>query len=743
MEPTGFEQLELLDLDPKTRKVIEGSRILTPGQAVGLYVKFRDGDDTSSINRARLDGMFDGTPPYDQAVLKATGQGHRCNLNFGEAQRMLDMAMSGYVDLINSVRNLVSVQSTMGEPGMKLRQDAIISEEITNVLRGWRDFDSLYLRLVTFYIKHGVGIAYFENSHDWRWKVCGLSDFVIPRQTPASENAVEIAFSRASYTVHELYAKIRDPEKAESDGIHVGEVKRAILEEANRDGKAKGAALSNWEDVESRLKNGDLYMGLQSKAVSVIHTWVREMDGVSISHYMCLENKPREWIYKGFKRFKSSDQAFIFFTYGTGNNGTFHSIRGLGQRIYAHVQVSNRLRCQMVDAAAMASTVMLRPDNPRALQELSYSYWGPYSILSDRVDIVTKEAPDLTKSVVPAITDLSRQLQESVDFYSTSGAAQGSPYRTKMQVQAELESATRLASANLNLFYSAWHRVLRESSRRLINGSLSDPEVREFYRRLKERNISPEVVKSVDHRKTRAMEAIGAGNPSARAVALNDIADMMGSMAERGRRNALFDRAASRVGYEMAGRYFEEPEAPSYEMAFKIAELENNQLMRGDQIQVQSGELHESQLQVHIPRANQVVQQIETGEIDPMQSLSGLKSLLSHISQHADELAGDPLAETIVAAAREVLNNAGNVVENMERKIRAEQRRQAESGQPEGDEGAVDLKRQAAELDMQITREKADLEMSILEARAEQERRIRDAKAAGDLERTQRTEVAL
>jgi hypothetical protein len=752
--PSGLQQLEtldLLDFDPRTGKAVTPpeSRVTSVAPALALFGTLLKGDESSSINRARVDAMFDGAPPYDPKVLQSTGQGHRCNLNFGEAQRMLDTAMAGYVDLLNSVDYLAQVSTTSAEPGERLRYNHIIAEEVTRTFRKWPSFHGSFLRLATQFIKHGVGVAFYEDNIDWRWKVTGLSDFIIPRDTLATEEAVEVAFAPASYMVHELYSHIKNEGAATTRGWDVQEAQR-VLQTASRDDKTPDQAVQ-WEEAERRIKNNDVIHGQQAKKVDIVHMWVREMNG-TISHFIFAARNPEGFLYKSVGRFKTVDEAFVVFSYGVGNNGTYHAVRGLGQRIFSHVQASNRLRCQLIDGAAMASTIMIRPESARALSDLSYSYWGPYSILSDRAEVIDKGSVDLTKSTVPAINDLSQQLRESAGFYGTGGASAGSPYRTHLQVQAELEDATRLASANLNLFYAAWTRLMRESTRRLVSGKSKDAETRDFHRRLAARGVPMDVLKSIDYTETYAVRAVGAGNASARAMALTDLTSLLPELNEMGKRNLIFDRVASRVGYDMARRYVEEPQDPQYSVEGQLAEMENILMSGGKDLPVEPAMMHETHLERHLPDVNRIIQSIEIGELDPMQELQGLQIKLAHIDAHTQNLAGRQSAGGIFASARQTLNNAGNVVKNMERKIKAMQRREAEAAQAAQEEAAqaggdppqapaesdqlLQLKMAAAQLDMQIKQAKADVDMEIKQAKAAQDRALKDAEVAQRLGNT-------
>ena len=102
-------EIEALDslgsLDKKGKPV--KSRIKDVKSALSIFHTLRKADEGSSINRARVDAMFDGESPYSSAQLTSSGQGLKTNLNFGESQRLLDIALSAYVDLYSSLEKLV------------------------------------------------------------------------------------------------------------------------------------------------------------------------------------------------------------------------------------------------------------------------------------------------------------------------------------------------------------------------------------------------------------------------------------------------------------------------------------------------------------------------------------------------------------------------------------------------------------------------------------------------------------
>lgn len=731
---TALNELDLLNLDAKTATPPE-SRLRDVKSALSIFSTLRMADEKSAQNRARYDAMFDGAPPYDQRVLVSTGQGARTNLNFGEATRYLDISMSAFVDLYSSLERLVRVHVTLGEPTQRNEAEDIIAEEATATHRDWPESHASFLRLCNEFVKHGVGVTYFDSPKDWRYRVSGLSDFLIPRQTKASEEAIEVACVRRQYLLHELWGYIRNPDVAERLGWDVEEVKRIIMHNARTSGRNGAHTYTDWESTQRELKNNDLYTGIENTAVDVINMWVREFDG-SITYIMFAEEGPKTFMFREDKMFARAEHAFLLFAFGVGTNGTYHSVRGLGNRIFNHIQTSNRLRCQRIDSAMLAGAVMIQPESQRALADLSFTMYGPYSILSPNVRLIEKAAPNLTQNMDPALADIQQQLQMNVDLVSSYGN-QSSPYRNELQTEHDLAVASRLSGSTLNLFYASFTRLMREFVRRLVQGDASrDPAVKDFYARCAARGVPAELIRSIDHSKTAAVRAIGAGSAANRLLALRELRAIAGDFDETGRRNLIRDMTAERVGRDLASRYAPAAPEPRQGVDTKLAMLENPTLTAGGEVPVLDSELHGDHLRVHAPLLQELLLALDTGQADPVAALPAVQALHAHIGTHAQYLALSPLAAAEIGPIKQLLQMGDEAITNTTRKIQAAQRRaaaEAPAPAPEGAPSETEMKLQEHQLKMQLAQEKAALDLQIREAKANQDLALKDAAAAASL----------
>jgi hypothetical protein len=720
------------------------SRVKDADSLREIYKRLKDADRVASSNRAEVQAMFDGQPPYDEAELRATGQAFRCNLNFDEASSLLEQSVGQYTDLLNSVENLVTVKTRVGSEAQRAEWEPIIAEEVTHLLRAWPEFHTKYLLLAHHFISHGVGIALFEDEVDWRWSVIGLGDFLMPRKTLASEGELEIAVARRSYQAHQLYRYIEDPETAAKTGWDVEAVREALL--GAKPKTIGSTAVGEWEEYQTELKNNDLhYTHASASEIKVLHGWVQEFTG-EVSHYIALEDDTAEnkWLYSCRCRFPSPSHAFVVFPYGVGSNGYYHSIRGLGHRIFPHIQVSNRLRSQLVDGAMLASSLLIVPETEEALDSLAFSYYGPYAVMNPGFNIAERAVPDFSKNVLPVLADMTEIVGKKVGQYNVSEPA-SSREKTRYEVQAQLQEQARVSTASLNLFYEPWNRLLRSVVSRLIRRDYSvlDPggrEVIEFRKRCLERGVPSEALYKIDVASVKAVRALGNGSEQMRTLALTEFTEMIGSLDDVGRRNLIRDRIAARIGYESADRYAPKPTPDGRPvMDEKIAELENGQMRMGSELRVLPNENHIVHARIHLQAMAQVADSVEQGQVPVEQVIDFLAKLFTHTEPHVAEASRDALLAEEAASLRKALQNFGEIVTNGLRKVKAAQEKAQEEqvaagpmAQPQVPQIDPQLESKVAEhqMKLQMMQEQHQAKMQMQIAEAQQKLALRDAETA-------------
>jgi hypothetical protein len=731
---SGLAELDNLEtIDEKGRPPV-GSRLKKAQDARNLYMDMVRDDEGSAANRAMTQGMKDGDPPFDQAKLNASGQGARSNANFLAGHVLISNACNGFIDIVTSVPKLVTIQTEFGEAQERTRNNDIIAAEATRTLRKWGSFMPNFIRITDLFVTHGVGIAFFPTTNNFRFDVAGFGDFLIPRQTPASEEKITYAIARKDTMVTDLYAAIENPEMATKAGWNVPAVRDAIHKATTKSSQGEAG---EYERFQQQIKNNDLQTNRNFPHVPVLHIYVREFDG-SYSYFQCEKDGSGEFLFAHPSKYKNVEEAFIFFCYGVGN-GTYHSIRGLGNLIFALVQLQNRLMCQFSDGAMLGSAMMIQPESAKAMEEFALQYYGPYAVISPGVEIKERQVPNLTQSSIPMLQEVKAQLDRNASqFRAPEG---GGAYQNQTNVEQQLDAVSQGDSGAVDLFYASWDRAIRESVRRLITGPKTDPLVKEFHARLEKQGITKEVLDSVDHDSTYAYRALGAGNPAARSVGFSRLLQLLPNLDEIGRKNLIYQFVADIVGYQNADQFASLPDQDRLGDAAKLAEIENKLMMMGIPMEVRSDEMHGTHALIHAPAFIEILEKIEVGEMDPMENIDGLMASLDHLSQHTEQLAQDPTQRVLFGQLRETVNNLGQVVGNMQRKIRSERRKMEAQQQQQPAEGAeapaqdpkvrlAELQVATAELKYQLTQAKGEIEVATLQAKSQQSLALTDLKAA-------------
>ena len=725
--------IELATLTPSGQPVQE--RIKSVQDAHAIYLAMRQADDASALDRQKIQAVIDGEPPYSPAQLKSLGQGYRANLNFGEAAASLEAALSAYSDLVNSVPCLINVKTSEGDPAQRLEWEQIISEEFHRMLVGWDEFYYKQQMLAHQFIAYGVGVAFFEDSRNWKWNVCGLKDFRVPRGTPSCDTKIEVATIERNFLVGELYKYIENPTVAAELGWNIEVTKKVILEST----ETGTATERDWENLQQELKNNDLvYSHARSKVVRAVHYFVQEFDG-SVSHYIGTRTgDEKDFLFKRPSRFSHPNEAFVLFTYGVGTNGLLHSIRGLGYKLFPFIQLSNRLRNQVIDGAMLSSALMIQPATGEDVSNLSLVYNGPLSILPPGINVVDKAFPNLAGNVLPIIRDLEVTRTNNTGGYAVRQIMPDGDARTATEVNAQIAQQSVLSSNALNLYYIPWQKLLSEQFRRVatLNYRSDEPggrEVLDFRRKLERRGVPWSAVQKVYN--VSAVRAIGGGSPGARLQAFNEFLQIMPRFDEIGQRNLIRDRVAARVGYDQVDRYIPKGELERVPVDAKIAELENNAMQSGRGVSVNPGENHAVHARIHLEDAVQFVQALQQNAVDPQLAFAYLQLQLPHSSQHVQALAQDKSRQAEINQYNEVLNLMREAVENIGKQLASAQEQammQAQQQQQQG--GGIDpqtaMALQKAQVEARIKMEQAQLDGQIRAADARQKLAIRDAESA-------------
>jgi hypothetical protein len=689
-------------------------------------------DQNASRERAAIQAQIDGSQPYDQKKREENGQGQLANINFLEAWARIGDAAALFVDLINAVRCIGIPRTRFGSPEEREEWEAVMAEEFhETVVNVWEGFHYAYYNLCLEFLKFGFGVGFWDDDKDWRWRPLGLQDFKIERGTDATENSLDIAVSFKRYSVTQLYSYIRNEEYAKQMGWDCELVRKAIIECCNGMSSAMNQWY-DWEAIQAQIKaNSFYYDNTDRYGVALAHYYVKEWDG-SVSHLITHEEMDfGGFLYKRYSEFESLNQTMVIFTYGVGTNGQYHSIRGLGQQLFAPIQLINRSRCAMIDMSLTACQIGVIPQTQDDASKLEPISCGPFLIFPAGTTFGNYGIPNVGQNAMPVINELSNVVVNNTGSYQNRTAPVSSVERTKFEVQSELSNQSQLGQSMLNLFYTSWKKLLTEKFRRMAQNNIcaSDPGGKmaiDFIKRCLNRGVPRQAIEMVYT--VEPEKAIGYGSPQARLLAFDRVSQMMAALDDTGRTNLIRDMIASSLGYNAVDRYMPKLGEKRGTQDDRNAEFENAAMRGNSPAQVFNNDNHLVHLRVHLSDVVPILTAIEQGQADPQQFMDYLISQLGvenepgHSGIHLQMIKPWEGNKQEAAQLGKIYQQARAAFSKIFQQIQAQMQQQMEAmqeqaAQQQAQGGQVDpdlqMKMQKHELEMQILSQKAELNNAI------------------------------
>lgn len=643
------------------------SRIGSAFSAYSILDRLIKADNQRSNLRGKVQGLIDGNQPYLAEDLKRYGQGHRSNFNTREAEAIRDSRKASYYELMMGVANYADIFVESGTPEEQ-KYGPIISAGFHDLLNSWNGFLLNMLLHQDQMITWGIGHCFFPDPIDFRFEAVRIGSFLVPERTKASIDKIPLAVVRSSMEVYELFSYVKDEETekfAQESGWNTAMIKKILARQATSTSKDTHQT-GEWESLQAELKSNQFSMSYSKddNSIKVSRIFCVEYDG-SVSMFIISEmledNEVKQgesdtdrFLYRKISKFKSLDQTVQLFFAGIGE-GTYHSIKGLGAKVYALCVTNNRLINTLVDSAMLASTVLVQGGaNAATAEQSGVIRIGPLSRLPDGYTVVdAKFRPDLdAASGVSGIISgiLNRNIgRNRPDIMDTDKVSEQTVMNAKMRAYDE----ARLETADVHLYYMYLDGLYKEVLRRVLSEEYTKFDggydlVMKFRKYCKDQGV-PSKFMNPDMLKIKANRAIGYGSPVMRSIITAEILGISGQLKERGKENALNDYILTRVGPEKLSRYVDEVDTNLIQStAHVIAGLESNDHAEGVQTDVGVDDPHVIHLIVHFGKVMPRIQ--EFGQTKDMNIAISLQTYLAaelpHMAQHIDNLKGDTARTT-------------------------------------------------------------------------------------------------
>lgn len=467
--------------------------ISNASQALDIATRLQTNDLYRDVRRARVLSAFNGSPPYDDADLLNKAQSYRYNVSFGFMEGVVGRAVVPYNDLTLNIGELTEIEADL--PDAKLK---IIQNEFGNAIKKWGKWPKMISRLNQDLVLNGYNCLIYPSDYDPFPTFVDQSRGYVDEGTPNDVNDVECFVWKKSYLIHELYAKIADPEVAEKAGWNVKNVRKALEQAMPEDLLANtGNTSGTWTALEKQIRGGALWASIVgARMVDTFHTFSTELDG-SVTHFIVTKTEQGDDVdspelFKKRDRFDSMSDFLVYFDLETGD-GTWHGSRGLGQRSFNTHKAVDKLRCSALDQVFSSGQVILQPADQSSQEDFTLVMMGPFAVIPPGVEVSATTIPSLPQTTFAAdqlLTGASEQRIGDIVPQISYNPNQAAETATAAKINAGRSAA--VTTGNLKRYIDPISQAISIMVRRLLKKNSPNPFAKSFQKALKEKGLTDE-----------------------------------------------------------------------------------------------------------------------------------------------------------------------------------------------------------------------------------------------------------
>lgn len=613
--------------------------------------------------RSSIDRLVAGFPTYSLETLRKKNQAWRARVNYRESEGLLQARQTPFYDMVTEVNPCIEICLDYGKG---VNQTDWAQKMAANfhwmLMKGWRSSLNYHLPLQQLeMLKHGLGFHIWPGAPNvWIPRTPRTGSILFPEDCSVNiHEDLDYFMLRDFLPAYVLYACIRDEEIATQLGWNVDAVWSGLAQASKN--KQRSDNRANLESFQREMRRGDIGTTMSRQSGLWLNTlFVREFDSGKVSQYTVAEtvtvNAPKSGSRKvdAFKdclfrkRNRFEEWPLVLFPYDIGD-GDLHSIRGLGARTKDFFELANRIRNAMADQVLVGSTMNVKQTGSTDPDKLKLMRLGMMSIIPQGLEPITGiKFQDLSQGPLALLSNLGGTLRENNESYiggvpdpKDRETAQSFSMRAQQSAMVGKGSHSLYAS-NLCQFYDRIIRVVARPDAVHADG-LSGRLAMEFRRRCQKDGIPDE---AFDHiYEVNEVTSTGAGSAAARLDALMTIFKVIYPVTTEERKinieRDLVSALATAAKTDRYARGHDDNKLPDDDMS--LAAQENNGLAQGGDAIVSETQNDVNHLESHLAKANELVQLVMGGGMDPVQGLAAIQKFGQHCAKHLEKLQTNPM----------------------------------------------------------------------------------------------------
>ena len=720
---------------------VPNTRVTDPIVARQIADDIIDQNDRRLDRNSRVKGLVDGNPPYSASALAKAGQKYRSNFNSGQALSFLQTSLTAYYDLFAEVPTYATITCDSGNPDKDDEWGKILTEEFDEIQRQDPCLDYGIQLSQHDMVLYGSGPVLWERDDDWVTYPKKHDRVLLANNEPSDLNRWTKAVVREVFTPAELFKYINDPDVASKVGWDVEAVRRSILSATDE----FATYPKDWERQQQSIRNNDLEYTNPDQVINVARLFFKEFpnkdnkEGGITEVWVNLDHD-YGFLYRKTRKYKNWNQIMCPFMLDRGD-GTYHSIKGIGVRMFPFLWTKERLTNSIADNAFVMSSLHIRNQQTGSATPDSMVHMGPFTIWKSNFEPMNfNQIGSSMEAAMSVSRTMDMELQSNLaQFRPQVAQPQGNP-RTAFEVASTVNQQSVLTKTGIQRYFEQLDNWYAERFRRALTGKLNSfsdtaKAARVFRQKVAARGVPEDIFAACTVKATRT---IGQGSHFLRTQTLQSLlGSVAGSLPEGGRVNLMDDFIASTAGYGMVNRY-----NPKNRMATTLqdhewdATQENGSMRVGNVVVVTDTQNDVVHAGVHMASVAEGIASLQQGG-NPQEILVYAMAVLEHTGEHLARLANDPIRQgefQQLSQRFEILQQQMQELGGLVEQSGAIEQGQQEAQQiQQGMDPKVQIKQAEAQQKMAIQQQRAQNEMELSRARTENQMRLQDALTANTI----------
>lgn len=496
-----------------------------PDKVYTLVEAMRVADQPRAFNRALIDDLFNGLPPFTESQRRDNNLD--TNVNFLEGPNIAHSARRQLHNAFLKPGNYFNVDLDFGPPHLRINWSNVITKNINRTLKRSMPYMEALRSTFAQIVLHGVGPVFWENQNHWCPYSRGIEDVLVPSGTLVTmENLDHLAVFR-NYTAAELYRKTHGDYVDPGWNVKMAEM---IVNNLSKD----YAQTTNWNDwrfpekLAQDIKENAGYYG--SDAVPTVNCWdfyflndkgdewhrkiIIDSQNPSNSDGLSTLFGSKKFLYESKKAYAPSLDRFMHVQFADSSSVApfrWHSVRSLGYLLYAVCHLQNRLRCRFTDSVFESLLWYFHNVAEEDREKLLQVQLHHMGIIPQGVSFVpANERFQPNEALVQMGMSQNRQLMSENSAAFVQEVNDGTRKElTATETMARVHTANAMVGAMLNLAYVYQTSQYREICRRFCEGD--DPDCEDFRDRTQKDGVPKEAF-DVEKWNVEPERVIGTGN---------------------------------------------------------------------------------------------------------------------------------------------------------------------------------------------------------------------------------------